>query len=161
MYYKIVTPQSFFTDLYDGIINIDVFDIPCGTVFTAPDQSKHRPDDPRCMINNSCFHFAQGAFDTMLWHTLLCHHNTLETVIYQIQPLSGVVEKQRCRDSNGIYQCGAHEIKILQKQNIHDMYELAIQEYYTDSDRYNNFKINIDWWKKHQPTVFLLYKCYR
>lgn len=158
MYYKIVTKTSFFTDLYGA--SVDVFNIPYGTIFTASDQSKHRPDDPKCMLGNSCFHFAQGAFDTMLWHTLLCRHNTVETTIYQIQPL-GVVEKQRCQDSNGIYQCGAHKIKILEKQNIHDMYELAIKEYYTDSDRYKNFKINIDWWKKHQPTVFLLYKCYR
>ncbi|MBQ9540453.1 MAG: hypothetical protein IJU89_03455 [Alphaproteobacteria bacterium] len=159
MYYKIVTPQSFFTDLYDGNINIDVFDIPCETVFTAPNQSKHRPDDPKCMVNNSCFHFAQGAFDTMLWHTKLAHH-LLDARIYQIQPLTDVI-KQRCQDSTGIYQCGAHKIKILEKQNIHNMYELAIQEYYTDFDRYKNFKINIDRWKKHQPTVFLLYQCYR
>ena len=84
MYYKIVTPQSFFTDLYD---DIDVFNIPVGTVFTAPDQSQYKPDDPKCLLGNSCFHFAQGAFDTMLWHTKLIHH-TLPARIYQIQPLT-------------------------------------------------------------------------
>lgn len=157
MYYKIVTTQSFFTDLYDD--TIDVFNIPNGKVFTAPDQSKYKPDDPKCLLGNSCFHFAQGAFDTMLWHTKLIHH-ILPARIYQIQPLTEVI-KQRCQDSTGIYQCAAHQIKILKKQNINEMYEQAIQEYYENTDRYKNFKINVDWWKNHQPTVFMLYECYR
>ena len=159
MYYKIIATKSFFADLYDGM-NIDVLNIPYGTVFTAPDQSKYRADCPRYMVSNSCFHFAQGAFDTMLWHTKLGHHLLVDASIYQIQPLTKV-KKQRCKDDTGIYQCGAHEIKILEKQNINDMYEQAIQEYYTDSKRYKNFKIDIDWWKKHQPTAFFLYKYYR
>ncbi len=157
MYYKIITPRSFFTHVYDTRVNI--FNIPYGKVFTATKHTAYKPDDPKCLVNESCFHFADGAFDTMLWHTALCHH-VLHCQIYQIEPLSDVI-KERCKDSKGIYQCGAHKIKFLGKQNIDKMYEQAIQEYYQDPDRYTNFKISINWWKKHQPTVFLLYKTYQ
>ena len=153
MYYKIVTEYSFFTELYK---DTDVFNIADGTIFTAPQKPKHKPDAPKCMLNESCFHFAEGAFDTMLWHTLLIHH-TLSAQIYKIKPLTTVI-KQRCNDSDGIYQCAAHKIKFLEKQNTDEMYERAINEY--DPNRYKNFKINLERWKKHEPTVFLLYKCY-
>lgn len=153
MYYKIVTPASFFTELYK---DTDVFNIPYGTIFTAPKTPKHKPDAPKCILGESHFHFAQGAFDIMLWHTLLIHH-TMPAQIYEIQPLTNVI-KQRCNDSDGIYQCAAHQIKFLGKQDTNEMYERAINEY--DPNRYNNFKINTDRWKKHEPTVFLLYKSY-
>ena len=154
MYYKIVTEGSFFTDLCMGI---DVFNIPYGTVFTAPDHSKYKPKDPKCMLGNSCLHFAQGAFDTMLWYNILSYP-FLEDCIYQIQPITKVT-KRRAQDSGEIYQCGAHKIKILRKQSIDDMYECAIQEYYTNPDRYKKFKMYIAWWKEHVPMVSL--KCHR
>ena len=156
MYYKILTPQSFFTEYYE---NTDVFNIPYGTVFSAPKASKHRPDDPKCLINESVFHFADGAFDTMLWHTRLIHH-VLPCQIYEIQPIGDVI-KQRCLDDLGLYQCGAQQIKFLKKQNTDEMYELALREYYENPKKYTNFRISVDWWKKHQTTCFAVYQCYR
>ena len=156
MYYKIVTKNSFFTDLYE---NTDVFDIPYGTVFVAPESSKHRPDDPKCLINESVFHFASGVFDTMLWHTRLIRH-VLPCQIYAVQPLTKVI-KQKCADSLGLYQCGANKIKILEKQNIDNMYDMAVKEYSRNPDKYRNFEISVDWWKKHQPTCFYVHQYYR
>lgn len=155
MYYKIITQRSFFTELYE---NMDVFNIPCGTVFVAPKTSKYRPDDPKCLINESVFHFSRGAFDTMLWHTRLIHH-VLPCQIYAIQPLTNVT-RQRCLDDLGLYQCGAQQIKFLEKQDVNKMYELAVKEYMANPTKYNNFKISVDWWKKHQPTVFRVYESY-
>ena len=155
MYYKIVTEKSFFTDLYN---NIDVFNIPNQTVFSAPEKAKYKPDDPKCLINKNCFHFSEGAFDTLLWHTILIHH-ILDATIYKIKPLSEVT-KARCNDCDGIYQCGANKIMILEKQNLDNMYEQAIQEYYQNPNKYTNFKINLEKWKKHEPTVFYLFKSY-
>lgn len=156
-YYKILTPKSFFTNSYD---KLDIFNIPYGTTFVAPKHPRYNPDCPKCLIGESCFHFAQGAFDTMLWYTILYHHLLKETQIYRVQPLSRVV-KQRCQDSEGIYQCGAHQIQFLDKQDINKMYDMAVQEYYTDSGKYDNFRINISLWLKHKPTCFILSKCYR
>jgi len=156
MYYKIVTERSFFTHSYD---DIDIFNIPCGTVFTAPKTSKYKPDDPKCLIGKSLFHFADGAFDAMLWYTKLGYHSTIGYQIYAIQPL-GKITKKRCPDDLGIYQCGAHQIKILEGQNTNEMYELALQEYFANPNRYTNFEINPDLWKKHQTTVFKVYKSY-
>lgn len=154
MYYKIITPASFFSALYK---DTDVFNIPSGKIFTAPQKPKYKPDTPKYMLGQSCFHFSEGAFDTMLWHTLLIHH-TLPAQIYEIAPLTNI-KKQRCNDSDGIYQCAAHQIKFLEKQNIDEMYDRAINEY--DPNRYKNFRINIDLWKKHEPTVFILYNSYK
>lgn len=156
MYYKIVTERSFFTDLYDGI---DVFNISYGTVFSAPKSSKNKPDDPNCLINESVFHFAEGVFDTMLWHTRLIHH-VLSCQIYAVQPLTYVI-KQKCADSLGLYQCGAQQIKFMEKQDIDNVYDMAIQEYKENINRYTNFKISINCWKEHNPTCFFMYQCYR
>jgi len=156
MYYKIITQRSFFTELYE---NVDVFNIPCGTVFNAPKTSKHRPEDPKCLINESVFHFADGVFDTMLWHTRLIHH-VLPCQIYAIQPIGEVI-KQRCLDDLGLYQCGAQKIEFLEKQNVDKMYDMAVKEYMLSPTKYNNFKISVDWWKKHQPTCFIVQQYYR
>ena len=157
-YYKIVTPYSFFTDFYKNTVTQDVFNIPNGTILTAPETPLQTPDDPKCLINTSCFHFARGAFDTMLWHTRLIHHK-LASQIYEIRPLGPVI-KQRCADSIGIYQYGATQIKFLNKQNIDDMYDHAIREYHRNQKKYTNFEINLDSWKKHESTVLYLYKCF-
>ena len=149
MYYKIVTPNSFFTDLYS---NKDVFNIPYGTVFNAPESSKNRPDCPGYLIKENCFHFAEGVFDTMLWHTKLVHH-VLSCQIYAVQPLTDVI-KQRCNDDLGLYQCGAQQIKFLEKQDIGKMYDVAVKEYESNLERYQNFKISIDCWRQHKTTCF-------
>ncbi len=155
MYYKIVTARSFFTDLYE---NSNVFDIPCGTVFCAPEMPKHKPNDSKCMLDKSCIHFADGAFDTMLWHSKLTAR-VMDFQIYQIQPLS-VVSKNRCLDSEGVYQCGAAKIKIIQKQHVDELYDLAVQEYYEHPNKYQNFDIDIDLWKAHKTTICYLKEPY-
>lgn len=156
MYYKIVTEWSFFTYLYQSDTNI--FDIPCGTVFTAPYKNKQKSNKSKIMIGKSCFHFSEGAFDTMLWYDKLSKY-ALTTQIYRIEPF-GIVKKQRCRDLEGFYQCGAPKIKIMEKQNLDEMYNKALKEYYENQHRYENFKIDIDLWKQHKPTVFSLCECY-
>jgi hypothetical protein len=156
MYYKIVTSKSFFADLY---WHFDIFDIQNGTILTAPKNSRRVPDDPKCLLNQHCFHFADGAFDTMLWHTVLCHH-VKQYQIYKIEPITNVI-KHRCLDSDGIYQCGASKIKFIEKQDTDELYDRAIQEYNTYHDRYDNFDININQWKQHKTTVFYLKQSYR
>ena len=156
MFYKIIIPGSFFADFYNDDCNL--FDIPYGTILTAPSLSKHKPDYPQYLINESCLHFAEGAFDTMLWHAQLSHH-LLKGQIYSIQPLTNVI-KQRCPDALGLYQCGAKQIEILDKQDMDKMYELAIQEYYINPTRYTNFKISMALWKKHQTPTFSVRKSY-
>ena len=159
MYYKIVTPYSWFTDLY--VLKLDMplpHGIPYGAIFTAPEKPNHKPDCPEYLINESCFHFADGVLDAMLWHSKLSHHNT-DYPIYAIEPLSHVV-KQRCHDSLGIYQCGANKIRFLAKQNIDEMYEMAIAQYNANPKKYANFEISLDWWKKHQTTLFYIHKYY-
>ena len=157
MYYKIVTSKSFFTDLLYK--KMDVFNIPDGTILTAPQSCRHRPDDPQCMLNQCCFHFAEGAFDTMLWHTILCNR-VKQCQIYKIKPLTQIT-KSRCLDSDGIYQCGASQIEFIEKQDTDELYDCAIQEYNAHSNRYDNFDININRWRQHQTTVFYLKQSYR
>ena len=156
MYYKLVTEYSFFNDLCPGI---DILNIPNDTIFTAPESSKHKPDDPKCLIGLSHLHFADGAMDIMLWHTRLSHFNMYKNQIYAVQPVGNVIKK-RCIDSLGLYQCGACQIKFLEKQNIDELYDLALQEYYKFPDRYTNFNINPDRWGKHETTVFFVKESY-
>ena len=154
MYYKIVTEYSFFNKLCP---DMDILNIPTGSVFTAPTTNNH--NNTEVTVGKSLLHFADGAFDMMLWHTKLTHHNTIKHQIYTIQPL-GKITKSRCLDSLGIYQCGARKIKFLQKQNTDEMYEMALQEYFANPNKYTNFQINQDLWKKHQTTIFSLYNSY-
>ncbi len=155
MYYKIITNVSWFAVTYK---DVDVLDIPYGTVFAAPRECKYQSDDPKIMLGKKCFHFAEGALDTMLWHTWLTHPNK-KFQLYRIEPLT-LVKKERCRDMHGIYQCGAEKIKILDRPNLDEMYEAAIKEYVANRDRYQNFDINLDLWKKHETTNFCTYQHY-
>ena len=158
MYYKIITEYSFFTSLYGK--DTDVFNIPNCTIFTAPPNPTHKPESPKCMIQKSCFHFADGAFDTMLWHTRLCNpFYTKKYQIYKIEPIGNII-KSRCIDDLGIYQCGAQQIKIIGKQDTDELYDSALQEYYKFHNKYTNFNINPDYWGKHQTTVFYIKKSY-
>ena len=155
MYYKIITTVSWFAKTYE---DVDVLNIPYGTIFTAPQMCKYKPDDSRILLNKSCFHFADGVLDTMLWHTWLTHPNK-KFQLYAIEPLTPV-KKERCSDGHGIYQCGAEKIKILGRPNIDEMYETAIQEYEANRNRYQNFDIDLELWKRHQSTVFFTYVRY-
>ena len=154
-YYKIVTTNSFFTHLNKGI---NPLDIPYGAIFTAPKTTPYTTYCTDCLIKDALFHFAEGVFDTMLWHTMLTNRG-YDYEIYEIQPLSDVI-KQRCDDGFGFYQCGANKIKFLDKQDINKMYDIAVKEYNENQNKYENFKISVDDWKKHQPIVFALEKFY-
>ena len=119
-----------------------------------------KPDDPKCMLGESCFHFAEGAFDTMLWHTRLCNPFRIKKYqIYKIEPIGDVI-KSRCVDDLGLYQCGTQQIKFISKQDTDEMYDAALAEYAKNPNRYKNFNINPDRWKKHDTTVFFLKKSY-
>ena len=155
MYYKIITDVSWFAKTFQ---DVDILNIPYGTIFDAPQTCKYRPDDPKLLLGQNCFHFAEGPMDTMLWHTYLTHLKK-QYQLYTIEPF-GPVKKERCRDGLGIYQCSAEKIKILDKPNIDEMYEAAIQEYTENRDRYKNFDIDLNLWKKREPTIFLTYEHY-
>ena len=88
-------------------------DIPYGTIFDAPKKCRYKPDDSRILLGKKCFHFADGVLDTMLWHTQLTHRN-VQFQVYAIEPLA-IIEKERCRDGIGLYQCGTEKIKILER----------------------------------------------
>ena len=51
-------------------------------------------------------------------------------------------------------------ILILDRPNIDEMYETAIKEYEANRDRYKNFDIDLDSWKKHETTAFFTYVRY-
>ncbi len=158
MYYKIVTERSFFTD-WCADQNVDVFNIPSGTVFQAPEHSKYKPNNPFCLLGENCFHFAEGAFDMMMWHDLRLGWRVKQCVIYEIEPIDEV-KKERCKDHEGFYQCAANKIKVLGKQKIGDMYDLAVAEYAKDPNRYTNIKFDVNDWRKHRSTVFSLLRDY-
>ena len=155
MYYKIITTVSWFAKTFE---DVNVLDIPYGTVFTAPQTCKYKPDDSKLLLDKNSLHFAEGVLDTMLWHTCLTHIKKKHQ-LYVIEPL-GSVKKERCRDGLGLYQCCAEKIKILDRPNIDEMYEAAIKEYTENRDRYKNFDINLNWWKKHETTVFYTFEHY-
>lgn len=158
MYYKIITEYSFFIELYGT--DTDVFNIANGTIFSAPPTPIRKPESPKCLIQKSCFLFAEGAFDTMLWHTRLCNPFRVKKYqIYKIEPIGDVI-KSRCVDDLGLYQCGAQQIKFIGKQDTDELYDFALQEYYKFHNKYTNFNINPDYWGKHQTTVFYIKKSY-
>ena len=151
MYYKIITPKSYFADLY---ADIDIFNISYGSVFVAPEKSNF-PFFQLHAIKEDVFHFSNGAFDAMLWHTVFCHQGE-PCQIYKIEPIGNILTYRHYPIGLDLDQCGATSIKFLEKQNIDSMYEYAIKEYYTNPKKYINFIIDIDLWKRHQPTVFAL-----
>ena len=70
MYYKIITPKSFFRDICP--YGIDVLHIPSGTEvispFDTPDDESEQPED-RIDLGPAYIHFADGAFNAMMWYT--------------------------------------------------------------------------------------------
>ena len=154
-YYKIVTPSSWFVDCVDN--NIDIFNIPKNTVFTAPETPKKYVFYPEGLVNEYGFHFAQGAMDTMLWHNTLCWNVPFS--IYKVQPIGEVI-KERCCDGDGLYQCCAAGLKFLEKQDLGKMYDKAVNEYYKYQNRYPNIEVNMDAWRSHQITVNILLEPY-
>lgn len=155
-YYKIVTLDSWFADFVDD--SVDIFNIPKGKEFTAPETPRKYVFYPEGLVDEHGFHFAQGAFDTMLWHNTLCWPLP-EFAIYKVKPI-GDVKKERCRDGDGLYQCCATGLTFLGKQDLGQMYDAAVDEYYKDPNRYSNIEFSVDAWKMHQKTVNILLEPY-
>ena len=113
-------------------------------------------------IKKAVLHFAEGAFDTMLWQSMLIWDNTeyQQHTIYEIQPLTNVF-KERCMDGIGLYQCGSHKIKILSPVDLDEMYERALQEFHQNRrahiEKYSNLDISkiIAAWVRHKQSEYL------
>ncbi len=155
IYYKIVSkPSRFVRDYYiEDISNIDY-----GTKYAAgvPNITKEYKG-----IKKAVLHFAEGAFDTMLWHSILIWgFNKPNHTIYEIQPLDHVF-KERCMDGTGIYQCGAHKIQILNSVDLDEMYERALAEFHQNRkahiEKYQNLDISkiIAAWVQHKQSEYL------
>ena len=120
--YKIITTDSLFKSAYD--ID-DVSDIKPGTRFVARFPVieglyiQHKTPVP---------HFPDNAFDAMLWHDVLKSGLPKQAYAYEIFPVTPVI-KQKCHDSQGIYQCGANIIEFGPKIPMHQMRRMALQEF--------------------------------
>ena len=150
-YYKIITDDSLFSNIYNMNKTI-----PWGTHVC----------DPYISLDTGWYwfvapyhiHFAQGAFDTMLWYNELRGFFNKWFQIYEVLPLTKVI-KARCRDEKRIFQCGAQEIMFLNQVRIDDIYEDALREYYANPDKkihmYPNLPMNqvIDACKNHKRYV--------
>jgi hypothetical protein len=154
-YYKIVTPSSWFADCVN--CNMDILNIPNGTIFTAPEIPKNYVFYPEGLVSEYGFHFAQGAFDTMLWHNTLCWQVPFS--IYKVKPI-GDVKKERCHDGDGLYQCCATGLRFLEKQDVGKMYDAAVAEYIKNPHKYPNIEVDIDAWRMHQITINILLEPY-
>lgn len=154
IYYKIVSrPSRFERDYYIE----DISNIHYGTEFAAgvPNITKEYKG-----IKKSVLHFAEDAFDTMLWHSILIWGFNKHHTIYEIQPLDHIF-KERCMDGMGFYQCGAHKIKILSPVDLNEMYERALSEFHQNRkvhiEKYPNLDISkiIAAWVHHEQSEYL------
>ena len=154
IYYKIISkPSRFERDYYIK----DVLNIHYGAEYTAgvPNMTKDYKG-----IKKAVLHFAEGAFDTMLWQSMLIWGFNRQHKIYEIQPLDYIF-KERCRDGIGLYQCGSHKIKILSPVDLDEMYERALQEFHQNRrahiEKYSNLDISkiIAAWVHHKQSEYL------
>lgn len=156
IYYKIIALPSLFWSAYHIT---DSSKIQYGTKYTAsmPNITKDYKG-----IKKAVLHFAEGAFDTMLWQSMLIWDNTeyQQHTIYEIQPLDYIF-KERCMDGIGLYQCGSHKIKILSPVDLDEMYERALQEFHQNRrahiEKYSNLDISkiIAAWVHHKQSEYL------
>ncbi len=156
IYYKIIALPSLFWSAYHIT---DSSKIQYGTKYTAsiPNITKDYKG-----IKKAVLHFAEGAFDTMLWQSMLIWDNTeyQQHTIYEIQPLTNVF-KERCMDGIGIYQCGANKIEILNPISLDEMFERAIAEFNQNRkqqiERYPNLDISkiMAAFVHHEQSIYL------
>ena len=153
-YYKVISIPSIFWNVYSPAVTI----IQYGTEYVAnvPNITKEYKG-----IKQPVLHFAEGAFDTMLWHSaLIWNYNKRHHTIYEIEPLTPVF-KERCPDSMGIYQCGAHKIKILDSVDLDEMFERAIAEFNQNRkahiDKYPDLDISkiMAAFVRHEQSIYL------
>ena len=96
--------------------------IPCGITVSAKGTTK----GTLCIQSQTpVIHFSDSAFDTMLWLSIF---GTTNYAIYEITPVTPVI-KQKCTDSNAIYQCGAESIRIEKIVPMNKMFNMALSEY--------------------------------
>lgn len=154
IYYKVISkPSRFERDYYIK----DISNIHYGTEFTAgiPNITKEYKG-----IKKSVLHFAEGAFDTMLWQNILIWGFNKNHTIYEIHPLDYIF-KERCMDGMGFYQCGAHKIQILSPVGLDEMYERALAEFHQNRkahiEKYSNLDISkiIAAWVQHKQSEYL------
>lgn len=157
MYYKIITPKSFFRDICP--YGIDVLHIPTGTEvispFDTPDDESEQPED-RIDLGPAYIHFADGAFNTMMWYTWFFQKRHVQNnQIYTIQPSGLSIVQGICQDYAKLPQYGSNSIIILEKQNINNMYDMALAEYHDNkheiAETYSHLKMQpiIKAWQKH------------
>lgn len=160
MYYKIVGPKFCFRNICPA--DIDILHIPNGMVFTSPVSTyQYEIQSPdHAHLDKAFIHFADGAFNTMLWYTWLFNKGHVQNnQIYGIEPLTPVIQA-RCPDTANLYQYGAHSIKILEKYDIKNMYDMAIEEFYKNKSSIAqtypnlNLQLTLKAWKHAKGNIY-------
>lgn len=161
IYYKVISIPSMFWSAYSSQIQYGTtytdLNIQYGTEYVA-----NAPNITKAYmgIKQPVLHFAEGAFDTMLWHSILIWDYNKHHTIYEIEPMTPII-KERCMDGTGIYQCGAQKIKILSPVNLDEMYERAMAEFHQNRkvqiEKYPNLDISkiIAAWVQHEQSKYL------
>lgn len=74
-------------------------------------------------------HFCDNVIDLLLWYFVSLKSCLPYTEVYffEVKPLSKVY-KQQCNDKDGLWQCGAHTIEIVQQLDFGDVLRLANQD---------------------------------
>lgn len=157
LYYKIIGPKFYFRDICPG--NIDVLHIPYGTEISSPfnlPNNPYRLSNDNVNLDKAYIHFANGAFNTMLWYNWLFQSRHVQNnQIYKIEPLDEFIIQDICPDQAKLPQYGSNSIKFLEKQNINDMYDMAVSEFYDNKSKimstYSHIKLQpiIKAWQKH------------
>lgn len=146
-YYKVMWPNSSFSDVYKST---DLNNIAPNTIISAPDKPYNYSDGTHIENPTQVIHFCDNAFDTMLWYNMLDAF-----CVYEIEPLTPVI-KQKCKESQDIYQCGAQKIKIVKKIPTDTMFDLALSEFEQDREAKIRMYMSISmpkvvhYWLRHQ-----------
>lgn len=158
--YKILTENSYFRKIYD---TDNLARIPFGTkvIASAPFQEDYTGKiNGHWYIDKPVIHFCDNAFDTMLWHGVLCGAPANRSWIYEIKPLTAVF-KEKCKDDIGLYQCGANIIEFHSLIPLDTMFDRAIEEFHQDHhakiDMYPFLKISkiISAWVHHNQSKYI------
>lgn len=127
------------------------FAIKCGTIIEAKETVTRKAP---LALHGPFFHFAKGAFNTLLWHDVLAWD--YKSRIYKVKPLTTVVGN----DCEGKAQYGAQKLMFLNKVPFNQMLKKALQE--LDENREQIIRMNplcyedkkieaiITAWKKHK-----------
>ena len=130
-YYKIIYlghpfAKSFFADAFhiNGLSDLWVGRHFCAApeyTQTLPDFAIHAP--------YPVLHFSDNALDALFWRQLFGHVR----YVFEIKPI-GQIYRECCRDSNGLYQCGAREIELVKLITEDGLIDLARDEISENTD---------------------------